>query len=403
MTINVIGYPGVAQQSPRLNFAQNGAQQYITRQVTTLPLTLSPGQVFVLPAGQWMVNAGRYTLCQWYDTNSGRWRSYGNQPGQQTTISSDGVNFRIANLTGCPVAAIINNVGAGNATNGYNTVGVTISGGNSTWGTLVGGSVNTTVIFGTNNGNYSMTPIPVWTPAANQTYPFIPPTFCCNITLSNNGLNGCNVINAGAGLTGAGTLTFIQQQGDTNPGGANPTLNATLTNSGNLTALWPLTPGTGVTAVPTFTFNVGGGMAANAIMNFCVTGLVNTANAGANYGNAQTVLVLSANGQMAGTGNASLQVGTGGNANSNSTLSDYDLGFIRPRMAWLTANSNATGFVNNGNVAVQDAGFGLQAVPQMVALPCNANSNGTGASGFVQGTYTATVGGINDTSYLQPI
>lgn len=402
MPINQIGFPGAKQNTPRLNFGQNSGQQYIAPLYAAMPMTLLPGQTFILPATQWQVACGRYTLVQWYDTNSFRWRNFTTQPGQMTTVSSDGTNYRIANTTGTPVAAVINNVGASNATNGYNTIGVTISAGNSTWGTLVGGSLNTTLTL-TSNGNYSLAPLALWTPAANQTYPFIPPTFCFSVTANGN-ITGANVVNMGAGLTGAGNLTLIQQPGDTSPGGAVVTMNATLTNSGNLTALWPLTPGTEVTAVPTFTFNVGGSMAANAIMNFTVTGLANSVgNVGANYGNAQPVIFISANGRISGVGATFSPSGVGGNSCTQITNPDYDINFTQPRMAWLTGNSCSTGVLGNGNVQVQDGGFGLQAVPIMAAIPANSNGNGTGASGWVQGAFVAQVGGVRDTSYLQPI
>lgn len=401
MGLNVIGFKGANQLTPNMDFSQNTGQQYVRRLFAAMPITLLPGQTFILPAAQWQVACGRYTLPQWYDTNTYRWRNFTNQPGQLTTISSDGQNFRIANTTGTPVAAVINNMGAGNATNGYNTVGVTVSAGNSTWGTLVGGSLNTTAVFGTQNGNYALPPLVVWVPAANQTFPFIPPTFCVSIAANGN-VSGMNVVNMGAGLTGAGNVTLIQQPGDTNPGNANITLNTTLTNSGNLTALWPLTPGTEVTAVPTFTFNVGGGMAANAVMNFTVTGLGNTVgNVGANYGATQPVIFISANGRMAGVGLA--PSGVGGNSNTLVVNPDYDINFTMPRMAWLTGNSCSTGVLGNGNVMVQDGGFGLQAIPIMAALPANSNGNGAGASGWVQGAFVAQVGGVRDTSYLQVI
>lgn len=400
MGINQIGFKGATELTPNLDFAQNAGQQYVRRLFAAMPMTLLPGQTFILPAGQWQVACGKYTLPQWYDTNTYRWRNFTNQPGQLTTISSDGQNYRIANTTGTPVAAVINNLGAGNASNGYNTVGVTISAGNSTWGTLVGGTLNTTVTI-SSAGNYSLPPLAVWTPAGNQTYPFIPPTFCTSIAANGN-VTGVTVVNMGAGLTGAGNITLIQQPGDTNPGGANITLNATLTNSGNLTALWPLTPGTEVTAVPTFTFNVGGGMAANAVMNFTVTGLGNTVgNVGANYGNAQPVIFISANGRMSGVGLA--PSGVGGNSNSLLANPDYDIGYTLPRMAWLTGNSCSTGVLGNGNVMVQDGGFGLQAVPIMAALPANANGNGAGASSWFQGVFVAQVGGVRDTTYLQAL
>lgn len=395
MGINTIGAGpngGLPQLTPSVDIAQNAGQQYVRRFLNEIALPLLPGQTFLVPPGQWQVVLGRYLDLQWFDQNLGRWLNYPTQPGQMTVISSDWTTYRVANSTGTPIGATITNCGAGNATNGANTVGITPSAGNSTWGTLVGGSVNTTVIFGTSNGNYALAPIVVWSPASNQTLPFIPPRFTC--TISANAVNAVTAVHQGAGLTAAGTLSFIQQPGDTNPGGANITLNATLTNSGNLLAMWPLTQGTNLTAVPTFTFNVGGGMAATAIMNFTVTNAAATANAGANYGANQGYMVVTANASLSG-GNSN-QIA--GNQNIQIVGNDVSVEVAMPRMAWLAGNSNAAGNASNANLIVVDGGKNIQAVPTLAVIA----ANGTGAN-IQNATFTAVVGGVTDTLRLLPI
>lgn len=388
---NVIGAgPSAVQQiTPQVDVSQNGGQQYIRRFMQQQPVTLLPGQVFLFPSGQWRVLPGRYTDLQFWDGNLGRWKNNPTQPGQAVDVSSDWTSWRLANTTGTPIGATITNVGAGNAVNGYNTVGVTVSGGNSTWATLVGGSVNTTVIFGTSNGNYAIPPLVIWSPAGNQTLPFIPPQFTC--TISANAVNAVTCVHQGAGLTAPGTLSFVQQSGDTNPGGANITLNTTLTNSGNLLAMWPLTQGTGVTSVPTFTFNVGGGMAATAIMDFTVTGAVATANAGANYGAGQAYMVVSANATLAG-GNSNQPAG---NQNIQIVGNDLSVGVAMPRMAWLAGNSNAAGNASNANTIIIDGGKNIQTVPVLAVIA----ANNSGAN-IQTATFTATVGGVTDTSFI---
>lgn len=386
---NIIGFKGDAQLQPAVDLSQNAGQQYIYRMRQGMNVSLQPGQTFLFPAGEWQVALGRYSSLQWYDTNRALWRSFPTQSASFHIVSSDGSNFRLANTTGCPIGAVITHVGAGNATNGYNTVGVTVSAGNSTWGTLVGGSVNTTVTVN-GNANFGAAPIILWTPAANQTIPYIAPQFTACIN-ANGTINTVVCIDQGAGLTAPGTLTAIQQPGDTNPGmpaNANIALQANLTNSGNLTALWPLTYGAngngGLTSVPTFTFNIGGSMAATAIMDFTVTGLTGTANAGGNFGNVQPFTVISANGVANVTANA--QVST----------SQQDFETWMPRMAWLSSNSNAAGNASNGNVVVIDGGKNLQAIPAMTAIPQNSNVT-MGPSAV----FTAVVGGVVDTSYIQ--
>lgn len=386
MSFGVIGYRGASQQQVRLDFSQNNPnQQYITPVPGTLAQTLAGGQVFILPPGIYEVQCGRYSTLQYYDVGSGRWRSLNTQPGQTRALSSDGSNWRIANLTGCPVGALISNVGNGNLTNGYNTVGVTPSAGNSTWGTLVGGSVNSNVTI-SNGGNYALAPLIVWQPAANQSLPFIPPEFYCNLN-ANGTINTVTLQQGGAGLTAPGTIQAVQQFGDVNPGGANLVLQANLNNSGNLIAMWPLTPGTPQTAVPTLTFNTGGSTAATPIMDFTVTGFTVT-TAGANLGVSATAAIISANGALNATQNAAI------------TGADYAIAASMPRMAWLSTKSESNGNLsNNGNVVVTDGGINLQAIPMLAVIPSNTNGISTNALPVL----VAQVGSVVDTSFMQVI
>jgi len=389
MGINQIGYVGQTQLNPRINFQHGGVGAQVVGQVFGgLPITLQNGQAFLIPPGQWEINAGRYTQIQYFDSTAFRWRTYGNWPGQLKLISSDGTNFRLINSTGTPVGAVITNVGAGNATNGYNTVTVAPSTGNSSWGTLVGGTLNTTVTV-TASGNFSLPPVLVWTPAGNQTFPFLPPSFYCN--MSGNNINTVTVQYPGAGLTAAGTLTAVNSAGDTNPGVATITLNATLTNSGNLTAMWPLTQGNAVTSVPTFTFTgTGSGWAATAIMNFVVSNITSVGGlAGGNLGVSKPIMITAANAIVTATQNTVL------------TGNDYAVNLVQPRMPWLTGTSDANGnFNGNTTVTVIDGGFGIQAVPNLVAIPSNMN----GVSTNSWPVFTAQVGGSPaDTSFLQAI
>lgn len=386
-----IGFGGITQLTPALDFAQNAGQQYVYRMRQGFAMPLLAGQTFLFPAGRWIVRAGRYTNVQWYDTTRGAWRDYDTQP-PAGHYESDGTNLRLANTTGTPVGCVITNVGAGNATNGYNTIGITVSSGSSTWGTLVGGSLNMNVTLGTAtgaNGNYALAPLILWTPAGNQTTPYIAPSFTAAVAANGN-ITSITVRDQGAGLTAPGTLTAVQQPGDTNPGGANLTgvLGANLVNSGNLTAMWPLTPGTGLTAVPTFTFNLGGGLAATALMDWTVTGFTVT-TAGANIGVSKRLVVISGNGLVAATAN--IQVGA-------ANVGDRNRIFAAPRMAWLATTSEANGNLSsNANVLIQDAGKNIQAIPDLVTLVGNANGSGTNALPVL----VAEVGGITDETYVQ--
>lgn len=392
-----IGFKGIAQMQPLVDVSQNSGQQYLVRMRTAFPVNLMPGQTFVIPNGSWACSPGRYTLVQWYDTNSLRWRNFTAQPGQATFVDSDGTNYRLANLTGCPIGAIITNVGNGNVTNGYASITVSPSAGNSTWGTLHGGSVNANcnVVAG---GNYALPPLLVWQPAANQTVPYVAPMFNC--TMSGNAISTVSVVDQGAGLTAVGSITVVQQPGDTNPGGGSVIVAGNnLTNSGNMTDIWVLTPGqngnTGLKSVPTLTFGAPSSAAATVIMNFCVTGATGTANVGANYGNAQVITIISAN---ATQGTAGVTYGGAGNANAQVANSVRDYESWPARMAWLTSNSNALAQASNANLTIVDAGFGFQDVPVLTVIPANANSAMQNVGNAV---FTAVVSGVQDQSYIQ--
>lgn len=392
MGIDIIGFKGKGLPTPQIDWSQpSGGPQTIANMYSGQPVVLQPGQAFVIPAGQYSLAAGRYTDIQVYDQTTYRWRNIPTQPGQVHVLSSDGANYRIANSTGTPIGAVISNVGNGNATNGYNTVSVTASAGNSTWGTLVGGTLNGNACVSFNvvsGGNFSLPPFLLWKPAANQTLPYIPPELCCNI--SSNAINTITVNYPGAGLTAAGSVVAINQPGDTNPGGANITMNATLSNSGNLTAIWPLTQGTEVTSLPSLTFNVGGTMCANTIMDWTVTGFT-VSSSGFNYGASKPVMILSGNGVHGHTQNAAL------------TGTSYAAKVAMPRQAWFSAVTEANSNVSNqnGNFTVIDQGKNFQAIPYLVVIPSNAN--GSGPNGNNPAVLTATVGGITDTSYLTPV
>lgn len=395
-----IGYKSQGQMQPLLDVSQNGGQQFLIRQRAAWPVNLNPGQTFLIPCGEWQVSPGRYSLIQWYDTNAAHWRNFTAQPGQSMNIESDGTNYRVANLTGCPIGAIITNVGNGNVTNGYQSITVTPSAGNSTWGSLHGGSVNANcnVVAG---GNYSLPPLLMWYPAANQTVPFISPQFNC--TMSGNAISTASVVDQGAGLTAVGTIIVVQQPGDTNPGGGNVIVAGNnLTNNGNMTALWPLTPGqngnTGLKSIPTLTFGSPSSAAATVIMNFCVTDAIGQANVGANLGAAGTVFMIIGANAIAGT--VLQTIGNAGNSNALVANSVQDYEAWPARNCWLTSNTNSLAQASNANLQVVDAGFGFQAIPILTVISSNNNQAQQNVGNAV---FTAGVSGVSDTTYFQAI
>lgn len=353
--------------------------------------------------GQYHTTLGPYLSLQQYDTNLQVWRNVHAFSGGPHFISSDGTNYRVANLTGCPVGAVITNAGSG-LTNGFNTVTVTPSAGGSTWNTIVGGAVNTTLAvtgtvyaapsaFGATTGgvtgsggtNYTKPPIIVFGPPPNQgSTPYILPTATC--VLSSGAVSTITVENQGAGLVGLPSISFVNQPGDTTGGGAVAGwIAANNGNTGTGTLTWmgvssPGNTGAGLTAPCTFTFSPASTIAATAVMNFVVTGYTVTAG-GTTYGTNALI-----------TTGLSQTAGTPANTNPN-----YDKLAIMPRQAVLS-NLTTAGVINAtaASITVMDAGFGFEAVPILYALS-QTGLPGTGA------TLVATVGGINDFFSLQPI
>lgn len=342
-------------------------------------VTLTAARTQIIPAGTFWVAPGPYTSLQWKDPVTGAWRTINASPTTVPySLDSDGANFRLANLTGTPIGALITNAGS-SLTNGFNTVTVTPSAGASVWQTVVGGAINSTVTVTAGGSGYTYAPTLIFSP---------PPTGGIQATgvavLSAGAVNSVTVTNQGAGYTIAPTVTVINDLRDTTGSGAVLTVNATLAGSGTLTAMYPTDPGTVLTAVPTFTFSPASTIAATAIMNFVVTGY-SADTVGVAYGTSQPFLVLSTGGIVAGT------------RASNTAGPIADKGLTVPRMAQLAGTSTSGGATTATGIVIQDAGFGFQAVPSAIIIAGGGALPTTAAAG------SFTVGGITDTSFVQPV
>lgn len=346
---------------------------------STNVVTLQAGQLYPIPAGTYFAAPGAYTCIQWADAVSGLWRDINADIGTAPTIiDSDGANFRLANLTGCPIAALITNAGTG-LTNGVGTVAVVPSTGVSTWQTVVGGAINSTVA--------------ITTPGSGYTYP---PTLLISApkvrggiqasataTITAGAISAVTVTNQGAGYVTAPTITVVNDARDTTGVGAVLTVNPTLAGSGQLTALYPTDPGLPLTAPPSFSFSPASTIAAVAIMDFVVTGFT-ISQAGAGGGATQPFLALFGPKLVAGARAA------------NTAGPIADTGIAIPRAAWVNGVTTAGGAVQTAGAVVVDAGYAFQAAPDGVAL--------TGQGIWTtQPWVTASVGGITDTSWLHPV
>ena len=245
-------------------------------QATTV-LSLSAGQVSVIPAGSWGVGTGLYSSLQEFDPVTGIWRNIGNDAGTTFRwINSDGVNFRVANQTGCVVGVLVTTAGAG-----YTSAPVvTDSASNSTatYQAVVGGAVSTSTTIANGGTSYTFPPQIVISAPGN---PGVQATATC--TISAGAVSTVTIVNQGAGYTSVPTISVINDPRDTT--GKNAVITGTLTGSGTITAVLVTNHGSPQTSVPTLTFTGGGYTtvaAGTAIMNWTTTSLVVT-SAGSGY------------------------------------------------------------------------------------------------------------------------
>ena len=353
-------------------------------------VTLQGGQYSVLPSGQYMVMPGKYTFLQWYDPVSLTWKNF-QTPTQSGpyVLSSDGYNYRLANMTGCVVGAVVTNGGTANtAKNGIypaatsnSTSGVVATtttptnGVAATFNAIVGGVVSTTVTVATAGSGYVLPPIVTFS---------LPPAGGLQATgyatlNSSGGVTSVTVKNQGAGYTSAPTVTLTAVPGDLGTGATATAVLDTTTNTGKLVALTMATNGELYTAVPTITIaGLAGSPAATAIMCFAIT-TVATPSGATHYGNGN---VLSFAGAVTGGANT-------------TTNPDYTTGIFAPRMAYCAYSTSAT----LATPTLIDAG--LQQVDASNQGVVAWASDGTipGATTFASGAS----GAITDQSFVIPI
>lgn len=352
-----------------------------------VPIALGSGQVYPIPAGQYVIQPGLYTFLQFYDPVTTLWRVF--QTATQNAsfpISSDGSNWRLANLTGCMVGASVTTAGSG-LTNGIYPAGtglgtaaspsVVMSSGSgsvlATCNVIVGGAINSTIAITTAGSGYTRAPILLIDPPPAGG---VPATAVC--TISAGAINAVTVTNQGAGYRVAPSVRVVNGYGDTTGTGGVLTVNATLAGSGGISALTCANNGAGMSSVPTFTFSpTTGSPAATAIMCFTIT-----------TGVAQT------NASHMATGNIGWACGALATAQSINTNPAITTGLFVPRPGYTAFNLTA-----GGGVTFLDGGL-HQIIPTGIAYAVLSDGTISAAATAV----AQTVGGAaNDTSYLLPL
>lgn len=333
-------------------------------------LSLAPGATLPIPAGSWFVGVGKYSVLQYLDPVNAAWRMAPNGARNGVIqVNSDGFNYRVANLTGCPVGAVVTN--AGNGSYVQSTTTVTASAGGSLWQAIVGGQVSVTSVANAGAG-YTIAPL-VFINAPPS--PGVQAT--AYATIASGTVSGVTMINKGAGYTSTPAVTI--QPVPTDPGTI--TTQATVAlgtfGTGSIAAIICTNPGTPQSSAPTLTIaGAGASATATAVMMNTLTGATVYAG-GTGY-----------------TGGALLNtvggIPTATAVNTNPEI-EYFSFLPRPAQALLAASSGTITSVSS----VYDGGL-------FVGTPNTAVQALSGALITASASIAGVLGSATDTIYMQP-
>jgi hypothetical protein len=376
---NIITGPGVGLPFPQNLYPSdlNG----MPYDAPTNRVGLEPGAAIYVPttSNRFLIDPGSVSVLQFLDPVTGAWRGTTSQRGPFQVNIDGAFGVRIANLTGCPVAAIVANGGSGFA---QATVAITSNVGGSTWQGIVGGalSVSTVSVVGK---NYTIAP-EVFIPAPPS--PGVPAT--AHSTIANGTVATVVLDNVGAGYPSAPIAVIQPSPFDVNLGTitqATVTLVLNAALSGAITAAYPINNGAPLATLSALTLTAAGGAGTGATLTPQIM---------------QTIIGNSVVAGGVGFGNATqgpIIVATGGPAASVSAIGNPIVELAptyRSRQAWGTGTTNAGGTISA--ITFEDTGLFIN-TPTFAVIPGAGGIVGTAAS------VTLTMGALNDTILLQPL
>lgn len=340
---------------------------------------IAPGAALPIPSGsqQWLIRTGRYSGVQWLDPVTGIWRGYESTHAVLQQFSSDGVTRRIANLTGCPVGAVIAGGGSGFA---QATATITANIGGSTWQPIVGGALTVSTVS-TVGANYSMPPF-VFIPVPPS--PGVPAT--AHATIASGTVASVVLDDVGAGYTSAPTAVILANPTDPNFGTitqATVVLAIDSAFSGKITAALCTNNGASLSTLSALTLTAAGGAGTGATVTPVILQTVTTATVTAGGG---------------GWGNAAAPAGItslGGTPASVSAVGNPMVEWTKwvPRQAQISTTTSAGGGITADTII--DGGL-------FVGIP-TAGIIGGGALPTTLASITFVMGGVFDTIMLQPL
>jgi hypothetical protein len=221
-------------------------------------MTLNAGDTFVVPAGNYYADLAGPIITQFLDPVNQIWNLPRTAPDGFEVIRSDGYNVRLANLTGCLVAAVVTNQGSGYS---QATATCVASAGGSTWQPIVGGQLSLSTIS-VAGGNYGVPPILMIPPPP---YPGVQATGYTTITSGT--VSGVTLDNVGAGYLSTPTVVVVPSPFDPNLAAGITQASVVLTRigTGSISAILCLNPGASVaTSGVSLTIAGAGGSGATA-------------------------------------------------------------------------------------------------------------------------------------------
>jgi hypothetical protein len=260
---------------------------------STNRVALGPGDQIPVPAGTWYIGLGFYLVLQFLDPITGVWVNTSSASYSRGLyyVKSDGFNFRVANLTGCPTGAVIYALGS-NYVQATTTVAVT-GGGGSLWQPIVGGGLGFSSVVTANAGaGYGVPPIvliPPPPPGPNNPNGVggVAASGYCGI--SSGTVSGFTFTNTGAGYATAPTPIVLPNPTDPNinVGITAATLAFSLVTGGGLTACLCTNNGAPLSNPNSFTLTVSGAGTGASLTGFAmqvVTAASVTTGAGLRHG-----------------------------------------------------------------------------------------------------------------------
>jgi len=349
--------------------------------VASNKIALAAGDALPLQAGDWYRAGGSYCVVQFLDPINNTW-SMGSTAGWLAGpefIKSDGFTCRIANLTGCPVGAVVANGGSGYV---QSSTTVTATAGNSTWAPIVGGALSLTTINNAGAG-YGVAPLVfIQAPPSPSSNPNSIGGIAASAyaTIASGTVSAISFTNIGAGYQSAPTAVILPNPTDPNinSGITAATITLGLSNAGAITGVLCTNNGAPLATLASLTLTPAGAGTAATITPIIM----------------QTVTAASITGAGAGFGSvAALLTTVGGVPASGAFTNPEKLNLAwRPRPAQIGLAS-AGGSLSSVS-SIYDGGLFLGTPTPIVTA--------AGGAGTTAATITLTMGSVPDLITLQP-